>query len=269
MPVLEDGDPVGEGQRLALIVGDVHPGRSGLAVHAPQLDLHFQADLEVKGAQRLVEQQDLRALHQRPRERDPLHLAAGELTRPPPLVAGHPNQVQRPLDPLLDLVGCHPVDAQTEGDVLEHVEMREQRRALEDHVHRPAVRVDMGHLLPADGDRPLRRLDEAGDHPQQSGLSAPRWTEEGDELAGGDLEVDAAQHLVATERVAHPANGQSAIAYLLAHRPTPISPARRSLRAARRVATAATTQSNIVIASSRVEATLIPGSTVRRRRPKM
>ena len=86
---------------------------------------------------------------------------------------------------------------------------------------------------------------------------------------GGDLEVDAAQHLVATERVAHPANGQSAIAYLLAHSPTPISSARRSLRAARRVATAATTQSNIVIASSRVEATLIPGSTVRRRRPKM
>ena len=82
--------------------------------------------------------------------------------------------------------------------------------------------LTVGHLPPSDGDRPLRRLDEAGDHAQQGGLSAARGTEEGDELAGGDLELDAAQHLVATERVAHPSNGQAAIAYLLAHSCTPI-----------------------------------------------
>ena len=46
-----------------------------------ELDLHLPAQLEVEGAERLVEQQHVRAVDQGPRERDALLLAAGELVR--------------------------------------------------------------------------------------------------------------------------------------------------------------------------------------------
>ena len=47
-----------------------------------ELDLHLLAQLEVEGAEGLVEQQHLGPVDQRPREGDALALAAGELGRP-------------------------------------------------------------------------------------------------------------------------------------------------------------------------------------------
>ena len=55
--VVHHREPVGQGHRLALVVGHVDEGGAGLAVHAPQLDLHLEADLQVERRQRLVEQQ--------------------------------------------------------------------------------------------------------------------------------------------------------------------------------------------------------------------
>ena len=46
-----------------------------------QLELHLAAELEVEGAERLVEQEDLRLVHERAGERDALLLAARELAR--------------------------------------------------------------------------------------------------------------------------------------------------------------------------------------------
>ena len=48
-----------------------------------QLQLELLAQLQVERAQRLVEEQHLRPVDERPRERDPLLLAAGELSRLP------------------------------------------------------------------------------------------------------------------------------------------------------------------------------------------
>ena len=59
--VVEDRDPVAHGQRLLLVVGDEHEGDADLALDLLQLDLHLPAQLEVERAERLVEQQHLRA----------------------------------------------------------------------------------------------------------------------------------------------------------------------------------------------------------------
>ena len=48
-----------------------------------QLELHLLSELQVERAERLVEEQHLRPVHERARERDPLLLAAGELPRLP------------------------------------------------------------------------------------------------------------------------------------------------------------------------------------------
>ena len=57
-----------------------------------QLDLHLLAQLEVEGAERLVEEQHLGAVDERPGEGDALALAAAELVR---LAVAEPRQAHR------------------------------------------------------------------------------------------------------------------------------------------------------------------------------
>ena len=91
--VVHDRDPVRHRQRLLLVVGDVDEGDPDLALDLLQLDLQALAELQVERAERLVEQQHLRQVDQRPRQRHPLLLAAGEL-------GGAAVRLRREADPL-------------------------------------------------------------------------------------------------------------------------------------------------------------------------
>ena len=84
---VHDRDPVGHRQRLLLVVGDVDEGGAGALLDPLQLELHLAAQLQVEGAERLVEQQRGGAVDQRAGEGDALALAAGELGRAAVLVA--------------------------------------------------------------------------------------------------------------------------------------------------------------------------------------
>ena len=68
-------------ERLLLVVRHVDERDADLALDRLELDLHLLAELEVERAERLVEEQDLRAVHDRARERDALPLTAGQLGR--------------------------------------------------------------------------------------------------------------------------------------------------------------------------------------------
>ncbi len=59
-----------------------------------QLRLHLLAQLEVERAERLVEEQDGGLLGQRPGERDPLLLAAGQLGGQPIDEPAQPDQLE-------------------------------------------------------------------------------------------------------------------------------------------------------------------------------
>ena len=76
--LVEHGDAIGHRQCLVLIVGDEDEGDADLALDLLELDLHLLAQFQVECAEGLIEEQHLRAVHERPRERDPLTLAAGE-----------------------------------------------------------------------------------------------------------------------------------------------------------------------------------------------
>jgi hypothetical protein len=54
------------------------------------------------------------------------------------------------------------------------------------------------HLVAKDGDGTLSRPKEGGEHPKQSRLAGPVWTDDADGLAGRNLEVNAGQHWNAT-----------------------------------------------------------------------
>ena len=79
--LVHHGDAIGHRHRLLLVVGHVDERDPDLLLDALELDLHLLAELEVERAEGLVEQQDRRPVDERPRERDALGLAAGDLGR--------------------------------------------------------------------------------------------------------------------------------------------------------------------------------------------
>src|SRR4029079_14905758 len=85
-----------------------------------------------------------------------------------------------------------PSLAQPEGDVLEHVQVREQRVALEHRVDRTPVGPNAGHVPAADADAPGGRILEAGDHPQRRRLAAAGRPDDREEFTGLDLQVEVA-----------------------------------------------------------------------------
>ena len=81
--LVHHADPVGDGERLLLVVGDEQRRRADLELHAPDLVAQLHAHLGVERGQRLVEQQHRRLDRERAGQRDALLLAAGELVGVP------------------------------------------------------------------------------------------------------------------------------------------------------------------------------------------
>src|SRR6185437_12682669 len=81
LAAVEDGEAVAHRQRLLLVVGDVDEGDPDLALDPLELELHLLAKLGVERAQGLIEEEYLGLVEDRPGQRDPLALAAGQLHR--------------------------------------------------------------------------------------------------------------------------------------------------------------------------------------------
>jgi hypothetical protein len=69
--------------------------------------------------------------------------------------------------------------------------VRVQRVVLKDHRDVPVLRRQVVDETVADVDTPRRDGLEPGDHPERGSLAAPRRAHEHDQLAVGDVEVDA------------------------------------------------------------------------------
>jgi hypothetical protein len=75
----QDGDLVGHGHRLDLVMGDVDHRVGEAFVQRADLAAHVDAQLRVEVRQRLVEEEDLRLAHHGAADGDALALAAGEV----------------------------------------------------------------------------------------------------------------------------------------------------------------------------------------------
>ena len=100
----QDGDPVGDRQRLLLVVRDVEGRDPELELNTADLLAQLHAHLRIERRQRLVEQQHPRLDREGACERDALLHAAGELMRI--AVAGVPETDQ--LEQLADRVRRGP-----------------------------------------------------------------------------------------------------------------------------------------------------------------
>jgi hypothetical protein len=83
--------------------------------------------------------------------------------------------------------------AQAERDVLEHGEVIEKRVVLEHETDAALARADRGHVAALEAYRAAIRELEAGGHAQQCGLAATGRSEQGEQPAGFDREVDAVE----------------------------------------------------------------------------
>ena len=171
----EHDHPVAEPDRLAHVVRDEQHGEPALGADPVQLVVQQVAGHRVERAERLVHQQDLRVLGQRPGQRDPLPHAARQLVRPLVGEAAQVHQVQQVGGAAPPLGLGHPARAQRQLHVPGRGQPREQGRLLE-HERDP---------LAAGGDLAGGGGVEPGHQVQQRALAAAGRADQADELAGG------------------------------------------------------------------------------------
>ena len=171
-------------------MGDVDERDPDLALDLLELDLEALAQLQIEGAEGLVEQQHPRQIDQRACQRDALLHAAGELCGTAVRLGRQADPLQLLAHPLVDLALVDTLAPQAEGDVLLDGEVGEEGVALEDGVRRALVGRDSQHVDVVDRQAAAGDLLEARDHPQGRRLAAAAGPEHREELPLRDVEVD-------------------------------------------------------------------------------
>lgn len=203
-------DAGGHGHRFFLVVGDHHAGHARRFDDADQFQLHLRAQLLVQRAHRLVQQQQLRPLGQRPRQRHALLLAAGQLVWLALAQVAHLHQVEHLAHALADRILAQAILLQAEGNVLLDRHVREQRIGLEHHVDRPLVRRQRVQALAIEGDAALGGRLEAAQAAQQGRFATAGATEQGKDLALAHVQVDVVDGDETVEFLAQVTNGEIA-----------------------------------------------------------
>ena len=151
-PVTHDRDPVGQRQRLVLVMRHHQRREAQALLQLAELDLHALTQL-------LVERAQAARPAAAPRVRSPARgpgprAAAGR--RKAGAAYGRRERssftiASAPATRLADLRFRQPPHLQTEGDVARHVQMREQRVALEQHADVAPMHRQPGDRLALDG----------------------------------------------------------------------------------------------------------------------
>ena len=198
----------GHGHGFFLVVRDHNAGYAHLLERVDQFELGLLAQFFIERTQRLVEQQDFRALGQAARQRHALLLAAGELVRFAFGEFAHLHQSQHFFHARIDFALGHFVLLEAERDVLLHRHMRKQRIALKHHIDGAVIRRQAGDVLAIENDFALIGRFHAGKHTQQRGFAAARAAQKGEDFVLLDIEVDMIDSIVVTKFFHQPLNLQ-------------------------------------------------------------
>ncbi len=128
-PVAEDDDAVGQEQRFLDIVRDQQRGEALALPERHDFGLHGDARQRIELAERLVENEDPRIVHQRPCQRHPLRHAARQLVRIGVAELREPDQVEGGID-TLPLALQDALRLEAERDIVPDGPPRKQRRIL-------------------------------------------------------------------------------------------------------------------------------------------
>ena len=173
-------------------MGDEHDGGAGLRRDTGEFRLQVLAGHLVQRTERLVHQQQARLLGERAGDGDPLLHAAGELIGIPVHEVGEPHKLGEPRDTGGTGIPTHLVQLERQLDVARDGAPGQQAGLLERDA---VVLIDAGLTggLAEDAELARRCVVEIGDEAQQGRLAASARSDEGDELARLDSELDVGQ----------------------------------------------------------------------------
>src|SRR6266404_955398 len=179
-PARQQHDALAEPDRLADVVGNEQDRQPGIAPDPLELLVEEVAGDRIERAERLVEQEDSRLLGEGPGERDALAHAAGQLVRPLPGKAREVDEIEEVGHGLAALPAGDAAEAQGELDIFGGRQPREEGCLLEDECR--SVAIDL--------DESARGSVQAGDDVEERALAAARGTDEADEAADVDGQVE-------------------------------------------------------------------------------
>ena len=176
-------------------MGDEHDRLLQAMLDAQELVLHLPPDQGVEGRERLVEKPELGLDGERPGDADPLLLSARELARECAFAAFEPHEPDHPAHPFVAFGGRPPLEREGQRDVVEHVQVRHEPEALEDHPH--LVPPDLDELpvglpeqvLAVEAHFAVARLHEAGEAADDGRLPGAGKPHDDEDLADVDVEA--------------------------------------------------------------------------------
>ena len=154
-----------------------------------QLDLHVLAQLFVERAERFIHQHERWLEHQGARQRDALLLSARKLRRLAILELLQSHHFERALDARPNIGLWRLPHRERKGDVVFDAHMGEERVVLENHADIAFIRRKPIDRLAGEGDHALARPFEPGQHVQGCRLAGTGWTEECQEFAAPNGQV--------------------------------------------------------------------------------
>ena len=190
LALVNDRDEVGHHERFFLCVGHVDRRDAKPLLQISNLESHLFPEFRVQVGQRLVEKQNLRLDDERASQRDALLLPTRQLIRRAVLQPRQLRQLHHFVSPALNFGGGHFFDFQPVDDVVEYIQVRENRIALKHHRHIAAVRRHVVEPLSIHDDAPRSGKLETRDEAQCRRLAATRRAEQRDELPLFDIQRD-------------------------------------------------------------------------------
>ena len=127
----------------------------------------------------------------------PLALAAGQRPGQPVQVVGEAQDAGGVLHLLLDDLLVHPLEGESEGDVVKHRHLGVEGVALEHHGHLPLPGAQLVGPLAVDEELPVGDVLQPGDHPQRGGFPAAGRPDKNDELPLVNLQVEVVHRMKA------------------------------------------------------------------------
>src|SRR5258705_809011 len=193
-PFGEPNHRVGELQRLLLVMGDEHRGDMDLVVELTKPAPQFLPHLGVERDERLVEQQNAGFDGKGTRERDALALTAGQLGRQTFPQRAELHQLEQLLHARADfqLARAQAARARTqpERNILEYRHVTEERVILEHETDVALAYATRQRILTVEMHFALVGPVQAGDDTKQRGLARAGWTEQCDQFARVNVEID-------------------------------------------------------------------------------
>jgi hypothetical protein len=196
---VHDPDAISELECFLLIMGHEDRGNAELPLDLADRSSQFGADSGIEGAERFVEQQDLRIASECARQRHALLLASRELPRIASAQSGQSDQLEQLFATLLP-IGFRPApDPEREVEILPDRHLPEERVVLEYESDAAGLWGEIGDVPSRDHDPSRINVRESRDHPQDRALSAPARPEEDEELAVLDLQREPADSRMVIE----------------------------------------------------------------------